>query len=410
MRLTGRFWLCWGAVTASSVGDGVTFVALPLLATTVTDDPRAISSLRIAALLPWLVVAIAAGVLVDRVNRRSAMISMEVFRAGLLCVVVAVTWQQMSSLWPLYVVVFLLGAAQTVFDSAAQAVVPEMVPDALLERAHGLVSSGQNVGLSFVGPPLGGLLFVVHPAVPFAVHASTFLVSAVLLLAVGGAVRAAHAERPAESYLAAARAGLVAVARDRVVAVLALLVAIVSLCLGLAYGIAVLYATETLGMSGFEFGVFISVGAIGGILAGLAAATIKGRIGTVRTLRLSICLVPPLLIAFGAAPWAWAAMLANLLLGAAAGVWVVVSVAMRQRLLAAELHGRVASIFRMLGLGMQGTGMIAGGYLAYLYGLRAPFLIGGVLALAPVWWLATRLRGERLADPTPSGVVSPEGT
>ena len=60
-------------------------------------------------------------------------------------------------------------------------------------------------------------------------------------------------------------------------------------------------------------------------------------------------------------------------------LWNVVTVSMRQREVPAELFGRVNSVYRMLGWGTRPLGALAGGFLAEAAGLRAPFIVGGIL-------------------------------
>ena len=82
-------------------------------------------------------------------------------------------------------------------------------------------------------------------------------------------------------------------------------------------------------------------------------------------------------------------------------LWNVVTVSMRQREVPAELFGRVNSVYRMLGWGTRPLGALAGGIIAEAVGLRAPFIIGGVLrgaiflALLPALLAAARPPRER---------------
>src|SRR5690242_14983325 len=72
-RLGDRYWRLWWANAINSVGDGAFIAALPLLAVTVTHDPRQISMLAVASYLPWLLLSLPAGVIVDRYDRATLM-------------------------------------------------------------------------------------------------------------------------------------------------------------------------------------------------------------------------------------------------------------------------------------------------------------------------------------------------
>src|SRR5579864_8031666 len=80
--LQHRFRALWLARWISSIGDGLVLVAFPLLATTVTRDPILISGVAFAATVPWLVFALPAGAIADRVSRRSVIVGVETARAG----------------------------------------------------------------------------------------------------------------------------------------------------------------------------------------------------------------------------------------------------------------------------------------------------------------------------------------
>ena len=59
--------------------------------------------------------------------------------------------------------------------------------------------------------------------------------------------------------------------------------------------------------------------------------------------------------------------------------WNVVTVSLRQQVVPAHLLGRVNSVYRMLGWGLMPAGALAGGFVAHAAGLRAPYLVAGLL-------------------------------
>jgi hypothetical protein len=135
--LPADFWRLWSAATISGAGDGVRVVALPLLAAGLTRDPRAVSLVAVAAGLPWLLSALPAGALVDRWDRKRVLWSVDFARAAVMAGLVVGVALGHASIPLLLVVAFLLGSAQTLFDSAAQAALPVVVPRPDLERANG---------------------------------------------------------------------------------------------------------------------------------------------------------------------------------------------------------------------------------------------------------------------------------
>src|SRR5438270_880162 len=141
-RLT---WLLTSSA-ASHLGDGIGKVALPLLATTVTHDPVLIAGLSATQFLPWLLFAAIAGALVDRIDRRRAMIVANSARAiavGTLAVLVA---SGGMTIWTVYLTALIIGTAETIADSAANALVPAVVGDGSLDSANSKLQACEIVG------------------------------------------------------------------------------------------------------------------------------------------------------------------------------------------------------------------------------------------------------------------------
>ena len=106
--LPASFWRLWLASAASNVSDGMFWVALPLLAVTLTDSPVLIAGTVVASRLPWLLFALVAGALADRLDRRRTMVLVDVFRGGLLAALAVATFAGVASLPILYIVAFAL--------------------------------------------------------------------------------------------------------------------------------------------------------------------------------------------------------------------------------------------------------------------------------------------------------------
>ena len=133
--LGASFWRLFTSSSTSNLSDGIQQAALPLLAATLTRDPVAVSRWGALAFLPWLLFALPAGTLVDRVNRRTAMAVGQRLpgRHARACSPDRSSPGH-ASLPILYAVAFLLGCAETVYDSAARAMLPNVV-DARPARA-----------------------------------------------------------------------------------------------------------------------------------------------------------------------------------------------------------------------------------------------------------------------------------
>lgn len=157
-KLGPEYWKLWTASTISNLGDGVALVAAPLLAASLTRDPVLVAGLTFAHRLPWLLFTLPSGAVVDRLDRRRVMWTVDAFRAsaiGLLGLAVLGGW---ASLPLMYAVFFSLGTAETLFDNAATSILPAVVPREGLEKANGRLFGAQIVCDDFAGKPLGGFL------------------------------------------------------------------------------------------------------------------------------------------------------------------------------------------------------------------------------------------------------------
>ncbi len=179
--LGSSFGLLWASSTVSALGDGLRRVALPLLTVQLTSDARLVALVAAAGTLPWLVVGLPAGALVDRWDRARTMTTVDLSRALVVAVLAAGAATGRLGVLVLTVLAFVLGCGEVLAETAAHALVPALVARDRLERANGRLQAGEVVTGQFAGQALGGVLFAVALAVPFAVDCATFLVSGLLI-------------------------------------------------------------------------------------------------------------------------------------------------------------------------------------------------------------------------------------
>jgi len=190
-RLGREYWKFWTASTVSNAGDGIMLAAGPLLAASITRDPVLVAGLVFAQRLPWLLFTLVSGALVDRLDRRRVMAAVGLFRglaAGSLGLAVLL---DAATIPLLYAILFAMGVAETLFDTATVAVIPAVVPPGSLEKANSRLLGAQMVAQELVAPPAGGLLFATVAAAPFLLDGVALVVAAALLLTMRGTFRAA---------------------------------------------------------------------------------------------------------------------------------------------------------------------------------------------------------------------------
>jgi len=395
--LGGLYWRLWSASSASALGDGLRRVALPLLAVHLTTDPRLVALVAAAGTVPWLVFGLPIGALVDRFDRRRTMAAVDLLRTLTVALLAVAVAAGALSIALLVAVTFVLGTGEIFAESAALALVPQLVDTAQLERANGRLQAGEVTAGQFAGQGLGGALFAVALALPFALDAATFLLSAVLVLS----LRTATRHRPPAASLrrlpAETAEGLRWLARHRLLRTLCVLLAVLAAVSGAFWAVAALYAASILGLGPTGFGVLLAVGAAGSLAGSLLAEPLAVRLGTAGATRLSVAVVTVAMagLAVTRSPLVAGALLA--VNGIAVLVWNVVTVSLRQAIIPDHLLGRVGSAYLFVGLGAQPVGALAAGLLAHAAGLPAVFAASaGLLAVTAVA-SAPRLRASDFA-------------
>ncbi|MEU8886204.1 MFS transporter [Streptomyces hydrogenans] len=382
-KLPGGFGRLWTAQTVSSLGDGVSHAALPLIALTLTRDPMALAVVTAAGTLPWLLFGVLGGALVDRWDRRRTMWVADAARAVLLAIPAAAAALDALSIPLLATVAFLLGLGGLFFDTAATAYLPDLLgrDPVLLERANSRLRGAQTAMSGFAGPPAGSALLALGRAVPLLADAVSFLLSAVLVRSLPAAP-ARSAPEARESLLGQARAGAAYVFKDRLLLGLALRPAVGNVAFLAVETVLALFAHDRLGIDTYGFGLLLTAEAAGGLLGAAIASTLGRRLGTGTALTCTAAVEGLAILGLAAAPNAYVAGLALAVCGAAMGATMVLAPSLRQAVVPAHLMGRVASTSRMLAMCAAPLGAFLGGWLAATHDIRTPLYAAAVLLLA----------------------------
>ena len=371
-RLPRTYWRLWWATGIDNLGNGAFAAAVPLLAVTVTRDPRLVSLVSTAAYLPWLLLSLAAGSLADRHDRATLMWraqAVQAIVAGATAVLVAA---HAAGIPVLVVAAFALGACDVVFGNAAQAILPDLVAKPLLHQANGRQQAITTVTEQFAGPPLGGLLFAVAAALPLGVDAVSFALSAVLV-----ATLPRRAARP--STRAAIGEGVHWLRRQPLLRTLAALLGVNTFFGQLATVTLVLLATQTLHADARGYGLLLAGAAAGSVLGGLVNARVVARIGALPAIVTALTVNVVAFAGIGLSPGLLVLGAFLAVNGFATTLWNIVTIGLRQQLVPSSLLGRVTSVYRMLGWGLIPFGTLAGGLVAHGFGLRTPYLVAAVV-------------------------------
>lgn len=383
----------------SNLADGMLQIALPLLTLGITRDPIAFATVTLAFRLPWLLFALPAGALADRLDRRRTMLLVNLGRAALIGGLALVVATGGETLWLLCTVTFALGMSETFFDTAAQSIVPNLVDPADLSRVNGRLYAVELTMNQFVGPPLGGLIIGATAAAgALGASAAAYLVAAVALARIVGSFRPERTGPPTRLHRDIVE-GIGYLYRQRVLRVLALLTGILNLTALAVLAVLPLYAVHPgpMGLSETGFGLLLTAGAVGSLLGTFLVTRLERTLGRARTLLLTFVLMCLAIGVPGVTSSVLVIGIAMVVEGAAAVSWNVITVSLRQRIVPDHLLGRVNAGYRMLAWGAMPLGALLGGWLGHLFGLRAVFLVAAATGLSALPLIAVMISASAIA-------------
>jgi MFS family permease len=412
-RLDGRFAKLWAAGTTSALGSGLATIATPLLVASRTSDPLTVSAASAVAWLPWLLFALPGGVLVDRVDRRLLMILIDWVRFAAMAVLATALVLGWVNLALLYVVLFVVNTGEIVMRTAAQAMVPAVVPRARLERANSWLVGGVTLSQQMLAAPLGGFLFLVAASIPFFVNAGTYAASAILVALIAGSFRPAPREEAvAPGGRAAARRawtdlveGFRWLLRQRLLRTMAMLIGLLNVTLTAALAVLVLLAKQRLGLGSVGYGLLFTSMACGGLLGSVIGDRLIRWVTATWTIRIGLLIEAGLHLALAASRSAWFIGVALFAFGVHGALWGIVGSSLRQRLTPPEMLGRVGSSSLFIAAGGNCLGALLGGAVATSFGITAPYWVGFVVAVlvsAATWRVFDRATvSAAYTDPRP---------
>ena len=430
--LGASYWKLWTATAISNLGDGVSMVAYPWLASAVTRSPMLIAAAGFASRLPWLVFTLHAGVLTDRFDRRKLIVGMDFIRGILTVFVGTVVFIKRDSLpslneltsltnvatnWPLYITLlvtaFLFGLAEVLRDNSAQTLMPSVVDQENLETANSRMWSAESLTNSFIGPPLGSLLIGIAIFIPFYFDAASFFIAVALIASLKGSFRpiSEGTAREKINFRAEIKEGYAWLWAHPLLRPMAIILGSMNGLGTMVGAVYILFAQEVLHTSVFTFAILGTAGAIGGTIGGLLAPKVSAKLGSGPSLSLALFAAPIGSLIVGlTSSWqvVWGVTVVETFV---AVLWNTITVSLRQSIIPPHLLGRVNSVYRFFAWGSIPIGMFVGGGLVAVMthfvsrqdALRTPYLISFVLGLL-LWILAApRLTSAKIEAARKSG-------
>ena len=374
----------WSASLITNLVDGVLRLAAPLLAVSLTQDPILIGALSALGLLPWLFFAIPIGAMVDRFDRRKALILGNILRALIALFIAFAVSQGFINIWLLLISVFFFGICEVLVDTTSQAVLPQILDKSNYERGNSRLQISEVIVSQFAGAPLSGFLYAVSIALPFYFSTTGFILAGLLIL-LFPFEREINARK--EGEVGQAKLGLKGdikfalnyLYQDKQIFSIVVITTSLGFFYSLSNAIAPLFILKELNVSPAMFGVVLAIGGIGALIGSIAAPMASKFLGRGRALAINVFFASLLVIFIGLSPNAYFFVVVSVLIGFTISVWNILLMSLYQSLIPPELYGRIHGARRTIVWGLMPIGALLGGVIAR-GGLRLPFLIGGSIA------------------------------
>jgi MFS family permease len=376
----------WGASSVSNLGDGILLAAGPLLVASISGEPFAVAMAVFLQQVPWLLFGIPAGAVVDRIDRRTLTIAVDLVRFAVIGLLALAVAGQVASLPVVLLAFFLLGTSETFADNAASTLVATHVPKQMLGVANSRLIGTAIMTNQLAGPPIGAFLFGVGMAVPFGANALCFLLAAVLISRISRRAEDSEGERRAMRHEVVE--GMRWLWAHAPVRTLALTIFAFNVTFGAAMAVYVLYAQQRLGLGEIGYGLLMTASAVGGLAGATAYRWLEQRFTLATLMRIGLVIETLTHLALALTREPIFAGLVMAVFGVHAVVWGTTSTTVRQRAVPSRLLGRVTSVYLLGSVGGLALGSVLGGALAQRWGVVAPYWFGflGSALLTAVMW------------------------
>lgn len=388
--------LLWSGQVISSLGDDISQIAFPLLILALTRSPFQAGLTGALRLLPYFLLCLPAGALIDRWDRKRVMIICDAGRAlSLASVPIALSIGHLTLL-QLYLNAFIEGTLYVFFDLADAASLPRVVSSEQLASAtaQSAVTGGFS---SLIGPALGTLLYSVRAFLPFLIDALSYLCSVISLAWIKTDFQEQRARDPRRSLSTEILAGLAWLWHQPVLRSLALFTGLINLVFPDTGALIVLVLASQQNVPPASIGLIFSVASIGYIIGSLLSEPLLNRL-RFRRLVIGSCWLFALLWSLYLLSTSFVALLIiTTLLSLLDPIYDVAQFSYRAARIPDELQGRVNSAYRLLALSTPPAGYFLAGLLLQFAGPR-PTILTFLASLLILALLATRSRALRKTD------------
>lgn len=393
------FWHFWAASAASSLGSGVTAVALPLTALVALHASGfAVGLITAASYAGTVLIGLPAGVIVQRFTMRRLQVTMDLARAALIASIPVAAWLHVLTLAQLVLVGLFISLANIIFDVANTAFFPTIVSKEELTARNSLLS-GTLATTQLAGPSIGGFLVqTLGAATSLLTNGVTYVLSAAFLWRVPGGESRPPA-RSHEPFTEQVKEGLRYVLKHPVIRPCVMAATAFNFSSGVLLAVAPVFLVRTAGLSAGTVGLVLATDGVGALAGAAITTRLAAMVGTARSVVAAtaagavIALCMPLANSSGTAVCFSIGQA-----GFAAGVTVlsILTRTHRQTVTPPDLLPRVVASVRFFTWGAIPLGALLGGTATDTFGARSALFAGCTLAfLAPLALCFSEVRSSR---------------
>jgi predicted MFS family arabinose efflux permease len=380
-KLSPDFWKFWGGQTLSNLGSSFTQWAVPLLVYKLTHSAVSLGVATAATFLPYLLFGLLIGAWMDRVDRKKAMIALDLLNAAVIFSIPLVATFGDLTVWLIYAVTFIQSTIFIAFQAGEFAAIPSLVSTDDLVTANGRIQASYSAA-QVAGPLLAGL-FVSFMSIQWvmAFDSASFVVSALTLSLVGRSFNTPTEGEVKEptTILHDVREGLRYVMGHPVLRNISLMMALINFVGATTFTQLVLFAHDRLDVGARGVGALFAAGAGGVVVTGLLAGRLRKRFSFTALAMTSLMLMGAIEVVFAGMRWFWIALP---LWGLAGGLGILFNIntgSLRQAIVPNHMLSRILSIAAVLAWSAIPAGALIGGLVVKATGNVA--LVYGVIGI-----------------------------
>lgn len=385
-RLGKPFRWLLASATVNNIGDGIGMAAGPLLVASQTQDPLLVAMAGFMRMVPQVLFGLQAGALADRRDRKRQVVLGSGSRVLVLIGLIAMMATGRISIGAVLVIMFLLGMAEVVTDSASRTLMPAVVPKEELGTANQRIMGSMLVTNQLLGPPVGAALFAIGMIWPFSAQAICTALGLVLILPM--MVPPTPGRDEPTTMRQDIREGLSWLWHHPAIRTLTIIIVLFNITWGAPWGVLVLWAHQRMGLDSVGYGLMLTASAVGGVLGTLTYGWFSKRFSGEAIMKVCLSIEVLMHLSMATITWRPWAFIIQFVFGCYAFLWGTLSATIRQRAVPLHLQGRVGSLaFLGTMLGML-IGWPLGGMLARWFGITGPnwfAFIGAGLTLLVLW-------------------------